>query len=98
MTISLYDALMRLRYGHIERTVWADAVCINQGDVEERDEQVRQMAKIYAAASRVIVWLGGTTADSAQSALEDLRVASAEPPGSHTPRDKQDLLSLLGRD
>ncbi|KAF0634915.1 hypothetical protein FPSE5266_20406 [Fusarium pseudograminearum] len=40
------------------RRLWADAVCINQGDMPERISQVEQMACIYASARRVLAWLG----------------------------------------
>ncbi|OJD31153.1 chitin recognition protein [Diplodia corticola] len=56
---SLYDALLaRSRSGDGERLLWVDALCINQTDDEEKTEQVALMGEIYAAASRVIVWLG----------------------------------------
>jgi hypothetical protein len=32
-----------------------DAICINQADKEEKKDQIRFMAAIYAKASRVIV-------------------------------------------
>ncbi|KAK3722921.1 hypothetical protein LTR37_002066 [Vermiconidia calcicola] len=35
-----------------------DAVCINQGDLSERSQQVAQMAYIYARAQCVVIWLG----------------------------------------
>jgi hypothetical protein len=38
--------------------LWIDAICINQKDTAERNEQVKQMGKIYKFAERVIVWLG----------------------------------------
>jgi ankyrin repeat protein len=38
--------------------LWIDAVCINQSDNRERMHQVELMAKIFQAASSVIVWLG----------------------------------------
>jgi hypothetical protein len=31
---------------------------INQNDVQERNQQVMMMSKIYASAQQVIVWLG----------------------------------------
>ncbi|KAK4985167.1 hypothetical protein LTR66_008260 [Elasticomyces elasticus] len=37
---------------------WVDAVCINQGDIEERARQVVVMDQIYSGASTVIAWLG----------------------------------------
>lgn len=38
--------------------LWADAVCINQRDNEERGEQVELMTKIYSDAREVHIWLG----------------------------------------
>lgn len=40
------------------RILWADAVCINQKDLEERGSQVALMARIFSEASRGLVWLG----------------------------------------
>jgi hypothetical protein len=37
---------------------WVDAICINQKDVHERDNQVSQMGTIYRDANCVHVWLG----------------------------------------
>jgi hypothetical protein len=38
--------------------LWIDAICINQEDIEERNEQVKRMTNIYTLAHRVIAWLG----------------------------------------
>jgi hypothetical protein len=38
--------------------VWVDAICINQTDVKEKNNQVSMMRDIYAAAKCVLVWLG----------------------------------------
>ncbi|KAL8837338.1 MAG: hypothetical protein Q9176_005756 [Flavoplaca citrina] len=37
---------------------WIDAVCINQADVLERNQQVLRMTDVYASAFQVVVWLG----------------------------------------
>lgn len=66
----LANALMRLRLRHSTRIVWADAICINQADVEERNHQVPLMCSIYPAAKRVIVWLGSADPEHTQKALE----------------------------
>lgn len=58
VTDNLFYALKRLRYTHEVRVFWIDAVCINQGNVKERNEQVQHMRRIYREATRVIVWLG----------------------------------------
>ena len=58
VTANLEAALRQLRSrGYLK--VWADALCINQGDLRERSEQVRRMGQIYQKADKVISWLGG---------------------------------------
>jgi len=42
------------------RTLWVDAICINQNDVVERGHQVRLMRDIFSRAKRVVVWLGSS--------------------------------------
>ncbi|KAI9862977.1 MAG: hypothetical protein M1813_004150 [Trichoglossum hirsutum] len=51
-------ALTHLRYPDQPRTLWVDAVCINQNGVDERNAQVKRMGSIYSLAGRVVVWLG----------------------------------------
>lgn len=58
ITQNLYDALWHLRLPHMPRLVWVDAICINQYDVEERNQQVSIMHRIFSQASMVAVWLG----------------------------------------
>ncbi len=55
---NLEAALRVLSKGEVERILWIDAICINQADLNERNEQVRIMSSIYQQATRVIVWLG----------------------------------------
>ncbi|KAF2439540.1 heterokaryon incompatibility, partial [Karstenula rhodostoma CBS 690.94] len=38
--------------------LWIDQICINQGDVREKGEQVSQMDSIYKQCEEVIIWLG----------------------------------------
>jgi hypothetical protein len=58
ITESLHEALQALRHPNTSRWMWVDAVCIAQGDTEEKNHQVRQMADIYREAESVIVWTG----------------------------------------
>ena len=51
-------ALRHLRSPTHPLTIWADAVCINQADVPERNSQVALMFFIYKRAVSVVVWLG----------------------------------------
>ena len=57
VTVNLRNALLRLRKEGVTN-IWADAVCINQGDNEERTAQVGRMSTIFRKASQVTVWLG----------------------------------------
>lgn len=55
---TLEDALRRLRDTTRPCTVWADAVCINQGNEKEKQEQLHFMGTIYGSADTVCIWLG----------------------------------------
>jgi hypothetical protein len=55
---NLYDALERLRLPDKPRVLWIDALCINQGDNQEKTQQVRMMGEIYTRARAVLIWLG----------------------------------------
>ncbi|EUC38128.1 hypothetical protein COCCADRAFT_22470 [Bipolaris zeicola 26-R-13] len=61
---NLRDALRRLRQSSSTRTVWIDAICINQNNEDEKGVQVPLMGDIYTRAERVIAWLGEETFDS----------------------------------
>ena len=45
ITDNLYQALRRLRYLRRTRTLWVDALCINQADLSERARQVQMVSK-----------------------------------------------------
>ncbi|KAI0535560.1 HET-domain-containing protein [Xylaria digitata] len=61
VTASLEAALQELR-NHVRIQqgflIWADALCINQEDLDERAAQVARMRDIYHAAWQVVIWLG----------------------------------------
>jgi predicted nucleic acid-binding protein len=61
---SLHAALQRLRDPVRIKTLWIDAICINQTNDEEKSQQVRLMRLIYMQASQVNVWLGPQEANS----------------------------------
>lgn len=56
--------------------VWADAICINQADVDEKSAQVNMMDRIYINASYVIAWLGPPDQHS-ELGIATLRVLKA---------------------
>lgn len=59
---SLADVLQQIRRSSEAPedtiTVWADQICINQNNIDERASQVGKMRDIYKGASRTTVWLG----------------------------------------
>ena len=66
ITESLHGALRALKalVHQAEVSVWADSVCINQQDPDERSRQVQLMPLIYGQAESVFVWLGPEGEDS----------------------------------
>ena len=61
ITQSCHEALCALRsiYGRI--TIWIDAVCIHQGNDDEKKTQIPLMHEIFTWAQAVYVWLGPGT-------------------------------------
>jgi Heterokaryon incompatibility protein (HET) len=58
VTTNLERALQDLRLEGEIRTIWVDAVCIDQKNLAERSQQVSIMRTIYSKASLVRVWIG----------------------------------------
>jgi hypothetical protein len=58
VTRNLRDAFQNIRESDESVRLLADALCINQEDVVERDHQVFQMRDIYMKASKTIIYLG----------------------------------------
>ncbi|KAK0709221.1 heterokaryon incompatibility protein-domain-containing protein, partial [Lasiosphaeria miniovina] len=60
VTRNLHHALARLRRHSSQppRVLWVDAICINQGDDDEKNLQVCEMRHIYGRAAAVVAWLG----------------------------------------
>jgi hypothetical protein len=66
---SLEKILRRLRASHICR-VWIDQLCINQNDLQERNQQVARMQDTYSGGQECFVYLGEGT--GIQGDLESL--------------------------
>ncbi|KAH8596691.1 heterokaryon incompatibility protein-domain-containing protein [Bisporella sp. PMI_857] len=83
VTHNLGVALRHLRYTQWSRTLWIDAVCINQANVEERNHQVFMMNQVYSAANQVLVWLGEARnhCDVAMDRLKELGESGEVPIG-----------------
>jgi hypothetical protein len=54
---------------YVKDWLWVDQVCIDQSTVDERNHQVSLVAKIYAKAFEVLIWLG-TEAHGSGKAME----------------------------
>lgn len=63
---NLYAALRRLRDAHGMGYFWIDAICINQQNPSERNNQVQMMRDIYATAKEVIIYLGEAPHDATE--------------------------------
>ncbi|KAF2848462.1 HET-domain-containing protein [Plenodomus tracheiphilus IPT5] len=67
---NLYDALGRSRLEDEDRSLWIDALCINQQDTVERSHQVHMMRDIYKGATNVLAYLGHTGNKEASAAWQ----------------------------
>ncbi|CZR59949.1 uncharacterized protein PAC_09844 [Phialocephala subalpina] len=81
VTSNLELALRHLRDPARSRVIWADLICINQQDEDEKSSQVRLMGDIYRRASRCLVWLGnfqdqGLSESDAMQTFEIVRALS----------------------
>nr|XP_023922596.1 uncharacterized protein LOC112034043 [Quercus suber]POE97783.1 heterokaryon incompatibility protein 6, or allele [Quercus suber] len=58
ITENLFAALRAFRMSHRSLFLWADAICINQENEDEKSGQLNLMASIYRNAEFVLVYLG----------------------------------------
>jgi len=63
LTDNLADALRRLRWRARSRIIWIDALCINQEDIPERNQQILLMTEIDRKVTGVVIWLGESDND-----------------------------------
>jgi hypothetical protein len=77
VTQNLHQALICLRHPQDSVTLWIDAICIDQSNLQERNYQVKQMPNIYRAAQEVVAWLGESTYQS-NAAMELITLSPEE--------------------
>ena len=85
ITATLESALRHIRDPERIIRIWADALCINQANEFERNQQVSQMGTIYAVAQHTVIFLGDSTeqTDSIFIELTSLgTTGSVRPPGA----------------
>jgi hypothetical protein len=54
---NLFGAFLGFRNRWTKRVLWADAICINQADIPEKNRQVAMMDRVYSQATIVRIWL-----------------------------------------
>ncbi|KAN0112256.1 Heterokaryon incompatibility protein (HET) domain containing protein [Hyaloscypha variabilis] len=92
ITFNSYWALVRIRSASHPRVLWADAICINQSDLQERSNQVTLMGSLYSNASRVYICMGDATDGNAFQVQTVVNETKALISGGHS------LSVLLGDD
>lgn len=75
ITVSLAESLRNFRHSSEPRVLWADALCINQNNNQEKGHQVKRMGEVYANAKRTLVWLGCDDQNIAEGAFAAIREA-----------------------
>ncbi|KAL1642598.1 hypothetical protein SLS58_005367 [Diplodia intermedia] len=69
---SLEDALRRLREKSGSQYLWTDAICIDQGNEDEKKSQILEMGSVYQDATKVYVWLGTNDREDAFTLMNHL--------------------------
>ncbi|KAI1386223.1 HET-domain-containing protein [Hypoxylon trugodes] len=64
ITANLGAALRDLRHPTAVHQVWIDALCIDQLNIPERNQQVAFMRHLYSSASSTIIYLGQQSAET----------------------------------
>ncbi|KAF5697604.1 heterokaryon incompatibility protein [Fusarium mundagurra] len=64
VTVNLAYALRCARLPDKPVVIWADALCIDQANDEEKSVQIQLMGAIYQNAYKVLAWLGASDHDS----------------------------------
>ena len=66
VTKNLEAAMRHLRRSDRPMVIWIDALCINQKNTLERNQQVSLMGAIYRGAQEVLAWLGAIDAETSK--------------------------------
>ncbi|KAF2995967.1 hypothetical protein E8E14_003229 [Neopestalotiopsis sp. 37M] len=61
---NLHAALQRMRRTGFDSWIWADSICIQQSDNDEKSWLVTRMRNIYEQADLVYMWLGEGSTDT----------------------------------
>ncbi|KAG6353547.1 hypothetical protein INS49_005509 [Diaporthe citri] len=79
ITTSLRDSLLQARDAHSTVALWADGICINQDNDEEKNGQVALMGRIYETSRCTLICLGpGLGTEDRQHASDVGLIAEVE--------------------
>jgi hypothetical protein len=78
-TPNLERALRYLRLEKQHRTLWIDALCINQQDDAEKRVQIQRMDFLYANASAVCIWHGDYHGIGDLASCQSIEASSSKP-------------------
>src|SRR3569833_2310962 len=95
VTRYLYKALDRLVLPDQARTLWVDAICINQSDGDEKIQQLPQMKTVYESAMAVLAFLGDPF-PGLDDAIDYLCAAADDTSAHMDPRQGHTHLSVRG--
>ena len=95
--MNLQAALRRMRSRYPTIPFWVDFICINQSDLEEKNQQVAMMGEIYRSAAQMCVWLGEETDTDhiAFGLVKGLHQQLEALPVSPAPVDENDIVDAF---
>ncbi|KAI0118220.1 heterokaryon incompatibility protein-domain-containing protein [Nemania sp. FL0031] len=93
---NLAAAFRRLRLPGNSRLVWADAICINQKDIPEKNSQVQMMGDVYRKAKRTVAWLGEGDAEVEAAICKLSVIADSAPKFGYPPFEATNFISMSG--
>ena len=70
--------LRRLRHAGEEKTLWIDAVCIDQTNIAERSSQVAMMGHVYSMSKRTWIELGDVDHKRAEAGIREVELLLEE--------------------
>lgn len=95
---NLCNALRAIRHPNNARRIWADAICVDQDDNDERSKQVLMFGEIFCQASRVMTYIGGRLPDTERAlALANQILGYAEQNRNNPRRPDLTVLVLEGQ-
>lgn len=76
-----HAAIRALLHNSLTRTIWIDALCINQSErkegKEEREKQIPLMMEVYGGAEKVWIWLGAGAMEVPRDGISERAVADS---------------------